>query len=252
MNDLVDIILPNYNKENFLEETINSVLKQNFNNWKLFIIDNCSTDGSKKIIEKFTSNKKIITIYLKKNMGVSFSRNLGIRLSNSKYISFIDADDLWSPNKLGDQISFMEKNNYSFTYTDYTPFFSRNNKIIYKKRIVTPNTFDFDKFVNNTSIGTSSMILSRNIIGTTKFPKVDTLEDFPFKCKILNKGKIAIKFNQNAIFYRITKNSLTSNKLKNLFWLWQINKKYNKLNFFKNLKSLVLISINSLKKYGFK
>ena len=61
MNDLVDIILPNYNKENFLEETINSVLKQNFNNWKLFIIDNCSTDGSKKIIETFTSNKKIIT-----------------------------------------------------------------------------------------------------------------------------------------------------------------------------------------------
>ena len=89
MNDLVDIILPNYNKENFLEETINSVLKQNFNNWKLFIIDNCSTDGSKKIIEKFTSNKKIITIYLKKNMGVSFSRNLGIRLSNLKYISFL-------------------------------------------------------------------------------------------------------------------------------------------------------------------
>ena len=57
MNDLVDIILANYNKENFLEETINSVLKQNFNNWKLFIIDNCSTDNSKKIIEKFTSNK---------------------------------------------------------------------------------------------------------------------------------------------------------------------------------------------------
>jgi len=159
MNDLVDIILANYNKENFLEETINSVLKQNFNNWKLFIIDNCSTDNSKKIIEKFTSNKKIIIIYLKKNMGVSFSRNLGIRLSNSKYISFIDADDLWSPNKLGDQISFMEKNNYSFTYTDYTPFFSRNNKIIYKKRIITPDTFDFNKFVNNSSIGTSSMIL---------------------------------------------------------------------------------------------
>jgi len=252
MNDLVDIILPNYNKENFLEETINSVLKQNFNNWKLFIIDNCSTDGSKKIIEKFTSNKKIITIYLKKNMGVSFSRNLGMRLSNSKYISFIDADDVWSPNKLRDQINFMKKNNYSFTYTDYTPFFSKNGKIIYKKRIVTPDAFDFEKFVNNSSIGTSSMILLRNIVETTKFPKIDTLEDFPFKCKILNKGKTAIKFNQNTVFYRITKNSLASNKLRNLFWLWKINKRYNKLNFFKNLKSLILISINSIKKYGFK
>lgn len=252
MNDLVDIILPNYNKEIFLEETINSVLKQNFNNWKLFIIDNGSTDNSKKIIEKFSSNKKIKIIYLKRNMRVSFSRNLGMRLSNSKYISFIDADDVWSPNKLRDQINFMEKNNYSFTYTDYTPFFSKNDKIIYKKRIVTPDTFDFEKFVNNSSIGTSSMILLRNIVETTKFPKIVTLEDFPFKCKILNKGKTAIRFNQNTVFYRITKNSLTSNKLRNLFWLWKINKRYNKLNFLKNLKSLILISISSIKKYGFK
>ena len=67
-----------------------------------------------------------------------------------------------------------------------------------------------------------------------------------FKCKILNKIQFAKKFNQNTLFYRITKNSLTSNKLKNLLWLWKINKIYNKLTFFKNLKSLFFISINSI------
>ncbi len=72
-------------------------------------------------------------------MGVAFSRNLGIRISNSKYISFIDSDDLWSNNKLEDQINFMEKNNYSFTYTNYTPFLNKNNKTIYKKKINPPN-----------------------------------------------------------------------------------------------------------------
>ena len=96
------------------------------------------------------------------------------------------------------------------------------------------------------------MIITRKIVNTIKFPKVATLEDFPFKCKILNKIKFANKFNQNSLFYRITKNSLTSNKLKNLFWLWKINKNYNKLPFFKNLKSLFFISLNSLKKYGYK
>ena len=252
MSFFVDIILPNYNKEFFLQETINSVLSQNYINWKLIIIDNCSTDNSKKIIEKFRVNKKVDIIYLKKNMGASFSRNLGIRLSNSKYIAFLDADDIWTPNKLGSQIKFMEEKNYNFTYTDFTPFFEKNKKRIKKKEITTPDNFNFDTFVNNTSINTSSMILSRSIVKTTKFPKVDTLEDFPFKCKILNKIKFAKKYNQNTVFYRITKNSLTSNKLKNLYWLWKINKTYNKLTFLKNLKSLFLISINSLQKYGFK
>ena len=109
MSFCVDIILPNYNKEFFLQETINSVLSQNYINWKLIIIDNCSTDNSKKIIEKFRVNKKVDIIYLKKNMGASFSRNLGIRLSNSKYIAFLDADDIWTPKKLEGQIKFMEE-----------------------------------------------------------------------------------------------------------------------------------------------
>ena len=250
MHTKVDIILPSYNKDIYLEESINSIVQQKFNNWKLIIIDNCSTDNSREIIRKYSGNEKISTFFLKKNMGVSFSRNLGVRLSDSKYISFIDADDIWNNSKLQNQIEFMEKNNYNFTYTDYTPFFDKKIRI-FKKEIITPSSFDYKKFLYNSSIGTSSMILSRKIIGVIKFPKVKTLEDFSFKCEILKKNN-AIKFNENNTFYRITKNSLTSNKLKNLYWLWHINKKYNKLNFLNNLKSLVFISLRSLNKYGFK
>ena len=252
MSTKVDIILPNYNKEMYLEKTINSVINQTYNDWKLLIVDDCSTDNSRKIIEKYSSNKKIKTIYLKKNMGVAFARNLGMRISNSKYISFIDADDLWSSNKLKDQINFMEKNNHVFTYTDYTPFLHKNDKIVYKKQINPPESFNYEKFINNSSIGTSSMILLRDIVGVIKFPKAEVLEDFPFKSKILKKNNVAFRFHQNSTFYRITQGSLNSNKLKNLYWLWYVNKKYNNLSFFKNLKSLICISINSIKKYGFK
>jgi teichuronic acid biosynthesis glycosyltransferase TuaG len=246
MNNFVDIILPNYNKEFFLAEAINSVIDQNYDNWKLLIIDDCSTDNSRKIIQKFSNNEKIKIIYLKKNMGVSFARNLGMRLSNSKYISFLDSDDLWTPNKLKEQINFMEKNNHIFTYTDYTPFLVKNNL---RKKIITPNYFNFETFIDNSAIGTSTMMILRSVVKTTIFPKTPVLEDFPFKCKILKKIKLAKKFNQNTVFYRITKNSLGSNKLKNLFWLWKINKEYNKLTFFRNLKSLFFISMNSIKKH---
>ena len=125
----VDVILPNYNKEQFLEEAIGSVVEQTYKNWHLYIIDDNSNDNSKKIINKFSHLKNITIIKLKKNKGPSFCRNLGMRISSSKYISFIDSDDSWVLDKLEKQILYMEKNNLTFTYTDYTPFF-QNNAII--------------------------------------------------------------------------------------------------------------------------
>ena len=120
---IVDVILPNYNKAEFLEEAINSVISQSYKNWKLFIIDDGSEDSSKQVIENYKKNTNINVIYLSRNKGVAFCRNLGIRLSNSKYIAFIDSDDYWTQNKLEEQIYFMEKFNYGFTFTNYIPFF---------------------------------------------------------------------------------------------------------------------------------
>ena len=249
----VDVIMPNYNKGNFLEESINSVVNQQYKNWNLIIIDNYSNDNSRKILSKIknkSSNIKIV--FLNKNKGAAFSRNLGLRLAKSKYIAFIDSDDYWTPDKLTNQISFMEKFNHIFTYTDYTPFFLKNNKKTFKNKVITPNTLSYNQFINNTSISTSTMIIKRSFISTIKFPKVDTFEDYPFKCRILMKGCEAIKLQINSTFYCISKNSLSSNKLKSIYWLWYINKNFNKLPFLENIKSILLISLNSIKKYGFK
>ena len=250
-NAFVDIILPNYNKDKFLKESIDSIISQTYQNWQLYIIDDNSQDNSKKILNDY-KNEKINIIYLSKNKGAAFCRNLGIRVSNSKYISFLDSDDYWSPNKLEDQIFFMEKFNYKFTYTNYIPFIVKNNKKVFKRTIIPPNSFNYNKFINNTSIGMSSMIIERLLVGSTKFQNVKICEDYIFKCEMLKKNDKAVKFNQSTMYYRITKNSLQSNKFRNLYWIWHINKTYNKLSFFQNLKSLLFIIISSIKKYGFK
>ena len=130
----VDVIMPNFNKAQFVEESINSVISQTYKNWFLYIIDDNSDDNSKEILDKFSDKKNIIIIKLKKNKGPSFCRNYAMRISKSKYISFIDSDDTWANDKLEKQLFFMEENNLKFTYTDYTPFFQKNgNKIIKKK-----------------------------------------------------------------------------------------------------------------------
>ena len=108
----VDIIIPNFNKAKFLDECIQSVIQQNYSNWKLFIIDDASKDNSINILKKYENVEKITIVKLKKNKGPAFCRNLGMRLSKSKYISFLDSDDIWTKDKLLKQIDFMIKHNY--------------------------------------------------------------------------------------------------------------------------------------------
>ena len=249
---LVDVILPNYNKAEFLEEAINSVITQTYKNWHLYIIDDNSSDNSEKIIDKFSNLKNVTIIKLQKNKGPSFCRNYAMRISKSKYISFIDSDDSWLNDKLEKQIYFMEKYNLSFTYTDYTSFFENFGKKKIKKRTFLKDHFNYRTFIRNSSINTTTMIIARSILGSYRFRKIKLLEDYLFKCKLLKGNNIAKKLDENLAFYRISNKSRSSQRLKNVYWLWHINKNYNKLNFIDNIISIFFISINSFKKYGIK
>jgi len=251
-DSFVDIILPNYNKGKFIEEAINSAINQTYKNWNLYIIDDHSSDNSGEIIDKFSHLKNVTIIKLYKNKGPSFCRNYAMRISKSKYISFIDSDDSWLSDKLEKQIAFMEKHNLSFTYTDYTPFFENFGKKKIKKKTFLKDHFNYRTFIRNSSINTTTMIIARSILGSHKFRKIKLLEDYLFKCKLLKGNNIAKKLDENLAFYRISNKSRSSQRLKNIFWLWHINKNYNKLNFFDNIISIFFISINSIKKYGIK
>ncbi len=248
----VDVILPNYNKAEFIEAAIESVTMQTYNNWQMYIIDDCSKDDSWSIIKKFSNFDNITQIKLAKNMGPSFCRNYAMRISKSKYISFIDSDDTWEVFKLEKQIKFMVKNNFNFTYSDYIPFFEINGKKKFKTKTNIRSFFEFNSFIKNSSINTSTMIIKRTILKTHRFKKIKLMEDYLFKCQLFKDNNIARKFDENLASYRILNKSRSSQKIKNIFWLWHINKNYNKLNFLRNFMSIVCICINSIKKYGFK
>ena len=241
----IDIILPNFNSSDYIKETIKSIINQTFKNWRLIIVDDCSDKKTKTILRKFSKNKKIRIFWLKKNKGAGYCRNYAIKKSKSLYLAFIDSDDLWAKDKLETQLRFMENNNYLFTYTNYETFGKRT-------KFVSPaKEYDFKKFVRDTSICTSTMIIKRNIIKNIEFTNSEICEDYFFKCKVL-KVCNAYCLDDFLTKYRIRNNSLQSSSLKNFYWIWKINKEYNKFNFVENFLSLLLISINSLKKYGFK
>ena len=241
----IDIILPNFNSSDSIKETIKSIIDQTFKNWKLIIVDDCSDKKTKTILKKFSKNKKIKIFWLKRNKGAGYCRNYAIKKSKSPYLAFIDSDDIWKKDKLETQLRFMENNNYLFTYTNYETFGK-------KTKFISPaKEYDFKKFINDTSICTSTMIVKRNILKNIEFTNSEICEDYFFKCKIL-KICNAYCLDDFLTKYRIRKNSLQSNSLKNFYWIWKINKEYNKFNFFENFFSLLFISINSLRKYGLK
>ena len=240
----IDIILPNYNSSQFIIKTINSILKQTYKNWKLIIVDDFSDKKTKKILKKISKNKNIKVFFLNKNHGAGFCRNFAIKKSKSPYLAFIDSDDTWKKDKLKKQINFMKKNNFSFSYTDYKTFGKK------KRKVNNPSKLNYFDFLRNTSIATSTMMIKRDLIGNIKFTNTKICEDFFFKCRLLQKVGHAFCLDQYLTNYRIRKNSLQSNNLRNFYWIWKINKNYNKLNIIDNFISLLFISINSLKKYG--
>ena len=240
----IDIVLPNYNSSKFLKQTLKSILAQTYKNWRLIIIDDCSDYKTIDILKNYTKDKRVKIFWQKKNRGAGFCRNFAIKKSKSPYIAFIDSDDIWKKNKLENQINFMTKNNYLFTYTYYETFGER------KKFISPPLKFNFSSFIHNTSIATSTMMIKRSEIKNIKFTNTKICEDYFFKCKLLKKVNNAFCLNKFLTKYRIRKNSLQSNILRNFFWIWKINKNFKKLNLLENFFSLLYISINSLKKYN--
>ena len=251
MNNQVDIIIPVFNSQKFISKTLKSVFRQTFRNWKLIIIDDASTDNTriiiKKICKKIKDKKKIIIFKNNTNKGQALSRNIGLKYSKSKFVTFLDSDDFWDKNKLKNQINFMLSNNYDFTYTDYKII--KNNQI---KKITVPDFFNYKKFIHNSSINTCSMILKKKIIKNIFFKNLRFSEDYFFKCQILRKGYIAYKCPRSYAYYLLRKDSLQSNRLSVFYSLWTINRNLNKLNLFQNITSICFIIINSLKKYGFR
>tara|TARA_B100000795_G_scaffold259106_1_gene233756 strand:- start:604 stop:1350 length:747 start_codon:yes stop_codon:yes gene_type:complete len=245
----VNIILPNYNSSNTISATIKSILRQTYKNWQLIIVDDGSNEITKNILSKYKKIKKIKIFYLKKNKGAAYCRNLAIKKSKSDYIAFIDSDDLWNKNKLKFQINFMQRNNYFFTYTHYKTF-KLGNPV--KKSVVAPSKFNFKSFIKNTSIGTSTMIVKRAKINNIKFSNTKICEDYYYKCQLLKRIGFAYCCPRFLTEYQIRKNSLQSNRIRNLYWIWKINKNLNNFNLLKNLISIFFISFNSFKKYGFR
>ena len=118
--DLVSIIMLSHNKGNFVEESVKSILAQTYQNWELLFVDDASKDGTMDKLMKLRDNdsrfKVSFTVF---ENGTAMHLNSALRSVKGRWVAFILCGDIWEPDKLQKQIEFMERNNYSFSYTKY-------------------------------------------------------------------------------------------------------------------------------------
>jgi teichuronic acid biosynthesis glycosyltransferase TuaG len=249
----VTIIIPYKSNLKYLFLALKSVFNQSYKNFKLIIVyDNVYKNDLKKIkifLKKKNYFKKfnIKIIDNKKNFGAGESRNIAIRRSNSKYIAFLDSDDIWSKDKLKIQVKYMEKNKILFSHTSYN-IINANDKIISfrfaKKKII------FQDLITSCDIGLSTVILKSSLIDNNKFlfPKIKTKEDYVLWLKIIKKIKTIRGLNNKLGYYRITEGSLSSNKFISLINGYKVYRLYMNFGVTKSLYYLFILTINSLKK----
>ena len=107
MSEIISVILPTYNRAHTLDRAIGSVVHQSYPHWHLYIVDDASTDSSLECVQHWLKKSdKISLLSMSVNRGVSAARNLGLQKARGSYISFIDSDDEWLPEKLSQQISY--------------------------------------------------------------------------------------------------------------------------------------------------
>lgn len=207
MSDLVSIIMPSYNTENFIDEAINSVLNQTHKNWELIIVDDASTDSTDKVVEKFLNDRRIHYIKNKENYGAAISRNFAIKQAKGKWIAFLDSDDIWMPQKLERQINFMIKNKYSFSYANYIEIDEESEAT--GKMISGPNKITKTGMYNYCWPGCLTVMYNAEKIGTVQIPDIKKNNDYAMWLKIIEKENCYL-LNEILAKYRKRSGSISN------------------------------------------
>ena len=229
-NPLVSIIMPAYNVERYISDSINSVINQTYRNWELIIIDDASCDDTSKIIKEFAlKDNRIKPIFRKINSSrPSIAKNEAYNKITGEFVAFLDSDDLWLEDKLQKQVKLMKNTNYKLCYTGGYIIDENGNEI---KSFLPQyqNGYIFKQLLFRYEINNQSVLISKDVF--KKFNENIIIgEDYNFFMNIAFHFKIC-NIKEKLVKYRFHKKSITNLTYDlssgTLFTLEELNNKYN-------------------------
>lgn len=256
MDERISIIIPVYNAEEFIRDTIDCVRAQTCENWELLLIEDGSTDNTLKVMEAYTEElrderikivKREIKTQEEKKFGAARARNLGLRMAAGRYIAYLDADDLWAPEKLEKELKFLKEKQAGFVFTGYE--FGDEKAKGTGKVVQVPETLTYKQALTNTTIFTSTVLMDTEKIEKSllEMPYIKS-EDTAEWWKILKTGVIAYGLNENLVIYRRAGKSLSSNKLEALRRIWNLYRNVAELSVPASCCKFVLWAVRAVKR----
>lgn len=245
---LVSVIIPVFNCEKYLDRTLQSVFAQTYKDIEIVLVDDQSNDRSSDIIRNYQEYHPEIVYYLQpKNLGAGYARNKALELARGQYVAFLDSDDRWKPEKIEKQVRLLHEKNSGFCFTAIE-MIDGDDRIIKKKRKV-KEEIDYSFLLSNTMIPTSGVMIDRCIKGDFRMHLRRGGQDYATWLRLLRDGSKAYGIDEALVMYRIDGESLSSNKLKSVRQIWEIQTQDEKIGKLAAGLHIMRWIWNSVKKY---
>ena len=219
VDGLVSVIMPTYNCAKFIGETLDSIKSQTYENWEVIIVDDCSSDNTREIVEAYIAEDKRIKYHcLENNSGAAVARTTAMQLAEGEYMAFCDSDDLWMPDKLERQLDFMNKNGYAFTCTAYEKIDEDGKSL--NKVIKTIKKTGYDRLLLDCPVGNSTVMYNVKKMGKFEVPNIRKRNDDALWLQMLKKEKYIYGMPDVLMRYRIRVNSISYNKFSVVKYHW--------------------------------
>lgn len=236
---LVSVIMPAYNSAGFIDQAIRSIQDQTYTNWELIIVDDASRDGTISLVkEKMSLDKKIQLLQNRENQGTGVARNLGIKAAKGRYISFLDADDLWVPQKLQIQVNFMQEQDLGMSYSSYSLISEEGEPM--NKTVQALSDLSYSKLLKANYIGNLTGMYDVRKTGKVYAPKLRKRQDWALWLSVLKRAGEARGIQQTLAFYRVRKAGISANKLALIVYNFKVYHQFLNFGIIKSCRYMLL------------
>lgn len=245
---MVSVVMPAYNAEKYIEAAIESIQNQTMEDWELVVVDDCSNDGTRDVINKLAEqDKRIRPIFNEVNKGTAGSRNTAMDNCRGEYIALLDADDIWHPEKLERQLKRIAETGADLSYCSYA-LVDANGKKCGNDYIV-PEEISFSGLLEQNVIGCSTVMFTKEVADKYRFTTDFYHEDYVLWLQILRDGKKACGVKDVVSYYRLLANSRAANKLQNAVNRWKIYRNFIGCSRIRSAVNLAKYTYYGVKKY---
>ena len=250
VKEMVSVITPCYNGEKYISETIESVISQTYDNWEMIIIDDGSKDNSAKVVEKYLKEDPRIRLIQQENAGSAAARNRGIKECTGQYIALLDADDVWLPEFLEKQISFMKQKKAYCVACGYGRIDENSQPILHT--IIPPAVITRKSMEIMNRIGCLTGLYDRRVHGKVflreEFGSIR--DDYAYWMDIINLVGRGYGNPEVLANYRVLNGSTTGNKKKLIKKQYVFQRKFLKKNPIMAAINVGRWGVAGLKKYS--